>query len=425
MSRVNKLHQWKERLRDRARTVSFGRFLWRRFLDDRLFQAAASLAYTTVFALVPLAIVVFGVLSAFPAFNEWKDALTDFIFNNFVPGAARSVQNYLNRSLEDLGKFTVAGMVALVASLLITLHSIEQTFNSIWRVAAARPKVTRFLIYWTVLTLGTMLAAASMAMAAYVFALPLFRTTEGQWLAEFAWRLAPMAVEFVCIVLIYRVVPQHVVRLRHALPGALLAVILMEIGKWGFGFYLGNFQTYQRIYGALSALPILLLWIYLSWVSVLLGASLASSMSAFRYQPEAMRLPPGFEIYGLLRLLGRFRQARVHGDGLDEDRILALEPMLTDTLMQELLCELKRIRLLRRDERGQWLLARDLDVVPLAELYENCQLRVPIEDRPLPCRDDAYGQAAAAALEQLRQPLRSVLAQPVGDLYTHLPGDPP
>ena len=512
MSRVNTMHQWKERLRDRARTASFGRFLWRRFLDDRLFQAAASLAYTTVFALVPLAIVVFGVLSAFPAFNEWKDALTDFIFNNFVPGAARSVQNYLNRSLEDLGKFTVAGMVALVASLLITLHSIEQTFNSIWRVAAARPKVTRFLIYWTVLTLGTMLAAASMAMAAYVFALPLFRTTEGQWLAEFAWRLgkftvagmvalvasllitlhsieqtfnsiwrvaaarpkvtrfliywtvltlgtmlaaasmamaayvfalplfrttegqwlaefawrlAPMAVEFVCIVLIYRVVPQHAVRLRHALPGALLAVILMEIVKWGFGFYLGNFQTYQRIYGALSALPILLLWIYLSWVSVLLGASLASSMSAFRYQPEAMRLPPGFEIYGLLRLLGRFRQARLHGNGLDEDRILALEPMLTDTLMQELLCELKRIRLLRRDERGNWLLARDLDVVPLAELYESCQLRVPVEDRPLPCRDDPYGQAAAAALEQLRQPLRSVLAQPVGDLYTHLPGDPP
>lgn len=177
-------------------------------------------------------------------------------------------------------------MVALVASLLITLHSIEQTFNSIWRVAAARPKVTRFLIYWTVLTLGTMLAAASMAMAAYVFALPLFRTTEGQWLAEFAWRLAPMAVEFICIVLIYRVVPQHVVRLRHALPGALLAVILMEIVKWGFGVYLGNFQTYQRIYGALSALPILLLWIYLSWVSVLLGASLASSMAAFRYQPR-------------------------------------------------------------------------------------------------------------------------------------------
>ncbi|MCM5550182.1 YihY family inner membrane protein, partial [Xanthomonas hortorum pv. pelargonii] len=239
------------------------------------------------------------------------------------------------------------------------------------------------------------------------------------------WRLAPMAVEFVCIVLIYRVVPQHAVRLRHALPGALLAVILMEIVKWGFGFYLGNFQTYQRIYGALSALPILLLWIYLSWVSVLLGASLASSMAAFRYQPEAMRLPPGFEIYGLLRLLGRFRQARIHGNGLDEDRILALEPMLTDTLMQELLCELKRIRLLRRDERGQWLLARDLDVVPLAELYESCQLRVPIEDRPLPCRDDAYGQAAAAALEQLRQPLRSVLAQPVGDLYTHLPGDLP
>ncbi|MEE7546773.1 YihY family inner membrane protein [Xanthomonas sp. Kuri4-1] len=413
----------KERLHDRARAVSFGRFLWERFLDDRLFQASASLAYTTVFALVPLAIVVFGVLSAFPAFEEWKGALTDFIFNNFVPGAARSVQNYLNRSLEDLGKFTVAGMVALVASLLITLHSIEQTFNNIWRVASARPKFARFLIYWTVLTLGTMLAAASMAMAAYVFALPLFASSEGQWLAGMAWRLAPMGVEFLCIVLIYCVVPQHTVRLRHALPGALLAVTLLEVVKWGLGIYLGNFQTYQRIYGALSALPILLLWIYLSWVAVLLGASLSSSIAAFRYQPASMRLPQGYEIYGLLRLLGRFRQARAEGKGLDEDRILALEPMLTDNLVQQLLCELARIRLVRRDERGEWLLARDLDGVPLSELYESCQLRVPIAEKHLPCRDDALGKAVSEALNELRLPMRGVLKRPVGDIYRHLPGE--
>lgn len=424
MAPMDTMNQWKERLSDRARAVSLGRFLWHRFLDDRLFQAAASLAYTTVFALVPLAIVVFGILSAFPAFEQWRGALTDFIFTNFVPGAARSVQDFINNSLDDVGTFTVAGLVALVVSLLITLHSVEQTFNRIWRVATARPKFTRFLIYWTVLTLGTMLAAASMAMAAYVFALPLFHTTEGRWLAQAAWRLAPMLVEFVSILMIYRVVPQHTVRLRHAAPGALLAVVILELVKWGLGLYLGNFQTYQRIYGALSALPILLLWIYLSWVSVLLGASLASSIAAFRYQPAAMRLPPGYEFYALLRLLGRVQLARRGGRGLDEDAMLALEPMLTDTLLQQILCELERIRLLRRDERGEWLLARDLDEVTLAELYESCQLRVPVAEQRLPCRDDALGCAAGDALDELRLPLRALLKRRVGDIYRDLPGEP-
>lgn len=417
------MDKWKERLRDRARMASFGRFLWQRFLDDRLFQAAASLAYTTVFALVPLAIVAFGVLSAFPAFERWQGALTDFIFSNFVPGAARSVQDFINNSLNDVGTFTAAGVIALVASLLITLHSVEQTFNRIWRVASARPKFTRFLIYWTVLTLGTMLAAASMATAAYVFALPLFHTSEGKWVAHAAWRLAPMLVEFAGIVLIYRVVPRHSVRLRHAVPGALLAVASLEAVKWGLGLYLGNFQTYQRIYGALSALPILLLWIYLSWVSVLFGASLASSIAAFRYQPKAMRLPPGYEFYALLRLLGRFQLARRGGGGLDEDTMLRLEPMLTDALQQELLCELQRIGLLRRDERDEWLLARDLDEVTLAELYESCRLRIAVDARPLPCRDDPLGRVAGDALDQLRLALHAQLARPVADIYRHLPGE--
>jgi membrane protein len=251
----------------------------------------------------------------------------------------------------------------------------------------------------------------------------LFHTSEGKWVAHVTWRLTPMLVEFAGIVMIYRVVPQHSVRLRHAVPGALLAVLSLETVKWGLGLYLGNFQTYQRMYGAMSALPILLLWIYLSWVSVLFGASLASSIAAFRYQPKAMRLPPGYEFYALLRLLGRFQLARRGGSGLDEDTMLRLEPMLSDALQQELLRELQRIRLLRRDERGEWLLARNLDEVTLAELYESCQLRIAVDERPLPCSDDPLGRVAGDALDQLRLALREQLARPVADIYRHLPGE--
>src|SRR3546814_11498628 len=91
MEPLDTLYRWSDRMRDRARTGTFLRFLWRRFLDDRLFESAGALSFTMVFALVPLSMVVFGVLSMFPAFNGWSDQLSDYIFSNFLPGARKSV----------------------------------------------------------------------------------------------------------------------------------------------------------------------------------------------------------------------------------------------------------------------------------------------------------------------------------------------
>ncbi len=417
MEPLNTFNLWMERARDRPRAASFGRFLWRRSLDDRLFQAAAALAYTTVFALVPLAIVVFGVLSAFPVFDRWSDQLSDYVFSNFVPSAARAAEGYLRQFSASAGQLTAAGFIALVISLLITLNSVEETFNQIWRVGSTRPKLTRFLVYWTVLTLGAMLAAASLAVSARVFALPLFGTQEGRWLADLALRLAPVLIEFTCITLVYRVVPHHSVKWRHAMTGAILAAVMLELVKWGIGAYLGSFQSYQKLYGTVAFVPILLLWIYLCWVSVLLGASLASSMAAFRYQPADLRLPAGYEFYALLRLLGRFQQARARGRGLADDEILQHEPMMTDSLLQQLLCDMERMALVRQAASGEWMLARDLDQVTLSDLYESTQLRIPVSERVLPYREDSLGQAALAALDELRLPLREKLKRRVSDIY--------
>ena len=417
MEPLSTVNRWMERVRDRERVRTFAHFLARRFLDDRLFQAAAALAYTTIFALVPLAIVVFGVLAAFPVFGEWRDQLTEFVFANFVPSAASAVRGTLGLLLDNAGKLTVAGAIGLIVSLLITLNSVEATFNQIWRVPSSRPKLGRFLVYWTVLTLGALFAAASLALSAWVFALPIFSTSEGQALSGFALRASPMLIELLAITAIYRVVPHRTVNFAHAFAGALLAVVLLEVVKWGLGAYLGTFNTYTRLYGALAALPILLLWIYLCWVAILLGASFASAISAFRYQPASMRLPIGFEIYGVLRLLGRFAQARREGRGLHTEQMLELEPMLTDNLLQEILCQLATIQLVQRAESGEWLLARDLDSVTLADLYEACQLRIPVVEAWLPCRDDTLGKAALAALDDLRLPLRNLLRHNIANLY--------
>lgn len=404
-------------MRDRARMGTFARFLARRFLDDRLFQAAAALAYTTVFALVPLAMVVFGVLSAFPVFSEWSDQLSDYIFSNFVPSAASSVSGYLKQFSASAGKLTAAGVIALVVSLLITLNSVEATFNRIWRVGTSRPQLSRFLVYWTVLTLGALVAAASLAISVRFFALPVFATSGGKILQTLSLTLAPILIEFAAIAAIYRVVPHRTIKLRYAVAGALIATILLELIKWALGVYLGSFNSYQNIYGQVAVLPILLLWIYLGWIAILLGASFASAISAFRYQPVSMRLPLGYEFYALLRLLGRFSEARAEGRGLHSDEILNMEPILTDSLAQQLLCQLGDINLLRRDEQGEWLLARDLDDMTLAELYEACQLRVPVAEAHLPCHDDPLGIAARNALDELRVPLRVLLKRKVSDLY--------
>ncbi len=417
MEPLDSINRWSDRLRDRARARSFFAFLFRRFLDDRLFEAAGALSYTTVFALVPLSMVVFGVLSAFPVFDQWSDTLTNYIFTNFVPSAARKVEDYLKGFTANTGQLTTAGVIALVTSLLITLFSVEGTFNRIWRVKTARPKFSRFLVYWTVLTLGALVATTSLALSTQLFSLAVFSTVPGRMLEALMLRVAPMAIELLAFAAIFRVVPHRTVKWRHAAAGAVLSVLLFELVKWGIGLYIGSFGSYQKIYGPLAFVPVFLLWIYLGWVSILLGASFASSMSAFRYQPAAMRLPEGFEIYGLLRLLGRFAEQRRTGRGLHTDEILSLEPLLTDALVQELLGQLCEVGVVARAESGEWLLARDLDELSMAELYEACQLRIPIAEAHLPCRDDALAAAAMAELDELRLPLRDLLRRRVSNIY--------
>ena len=417
MEPLDSLNRWSDRLRDRARAGSFGRFVLKRFLGDRLFESAGALAYTSMFALVPLSMVVFGVLSAFPVFEEWSTNLRDYIFANFMPNAADKVSGYLEGFSANASQLTATGALALIVSLLVTLTSVESVFNRIWRVPTARPKVGRFLVYWTVLTLGSLVAATSLALSTRFFALAIFETAPGRWLEALILRAAPMAIELLAFAAIFKVVPHRTVKWRHAFAGAALSVFLFECVKAGLALYLGSFDSYQKIYGAIALVPILMLWIYLGWTSVLFGASFASSMSAFRYQPAALRLPHGHELYGLLRMLGRFQQARAAGKGLHSDEIQQLEPILTDSLVQELLGKMTAINIINRTEDGQWLLARDLDDVPLGELYEAAQLRVPAEEAHLPLRDDALGMAVMRAIDNLRMPLRDQLKRCVSSIY--------
>jgi membrane protein len=407
-----RIRRWIARI-DRERATDFSRFLLRRFLDDSCFEVAGSLAYTTMFALVPFSAVVFVVLSAFPEFRDWSEAVTSYLFANFVPASAGEVRGYLVQFSQSARSLTGSGVVALVASVLVTMWSIEGAFNRIWRVPSSRPKLARFLIYWSLLTFGSLLAVAAVAATSALFSIPALAGVEARGVDEQLLRYLPHLLEFLAFTSAYWLIPHRTVRLRHAAAGGLLATLLFEWLKWVLAIYLRN-ASFGQLYGTLATIPIFLLWVYLCWLVVLLGASLAASLASFRYQPRALRLPPGADIYAVLRLLGRFDEARRDGLGLHLAQVTQREPSLTDELLQRILSELSALNIVQRSESGAWLLSRDLDRVSLGEVYEGMGLRVPTGDVCLPGRHDPVGRAASDTLDALTAPLREPLARSVG-----------
>ncbi|MBS0581606.1 MAG: YihY family inner membrane protein, partial [Proteobacteria bacterium] len=244
---------------DRNRPLAFARFMLQRFLDDRCPQVAGALAYTTLFALVPLITAVLGILSAFPAFAEWQDKITRYMFDNFVPSAGDTIHAYFTEFTANAGKATAIGILVLLFSVISLMMSIEDAFNRIWRVPTGRPLASRLLMYWAVLTAGPILMVGALAISSYVFALPLLaQAGESFQLKARLLGMLPFLISWFMLTAIYVLVPNCRVRVRHAVIGALIAAIASELAKRGFTSYVG--KSYNQVYGALAILPMFIVW---------------------------------------------------------------------------------------------------------------------------------------------------------------------
>lgn len=377
--------------RAREWSIAFGRFLWHRFVEDRCFESAAVLAFGTTLALVPLSTAVFGILSAFPVFDTWSQSLTRFLFTHFVPGAARTVEAYLEQFTASASQLTTLGLSVVLLSALLIMKGVEDTFNRIWRVGAPRHGGARFLMYWTVLTLGPMLAGASLALSSWLLDAP-WMGGEGEGERSPWWIWLPRLIEIVAFTLAYRLIPNRVVSLGHAFAGGLLATLLFEGAKNGLGLYLASVPSYQQIYGAVAAVPIFLVWLYISWAVVLLGASVAASLSAFRFQPASERLPAGSEWLAALRICGRFVAAQQTRTSLSLESLRDLEPGIDDAVLNHLLEDFTRAQMLQRTEDGSWVMACDPKRTRLGDVYQAVRAVVPLQPWHGPGTADALGE---------------------------------
>jgi len=226
---------------------------------------------------VPLVTVVFSMLSLFPVFEKWSGSLEVYMFQTFVPTAGDAVQSYLHQFTEQAGKLTAVGLVVLLISSLLLLSTVEDAFNDIWRVHRGRVFFQRLLVYWAVISLGPVLITVSLSMSSTLLSMTVLSR---EWLladaTQYLLGYLPVLLEFSAYLLFYKAIPNTDVRTRHAVIGALVATALFELAKLGFAFYILNFRSYQLIYGALATIPIFFVWVYLSWLVMLVGAVVTS-----------------------------------------------------------------------------------------------------------------------------------------------------
>ena len=250
----------------------FSKNFYQQCIDDRIAVTSGNLAYVTLLSLVPFLMVFFAILQAFPAFQSIKTKLEDFAFNNFVPAASDTIKEYATEFASKASEMGAISILFLVVVALLLISNVDRTLNQIWRTDINRRKIFTFAIYWMVLTLGPLLAGSSLVMTSFLISQISFAEEYTPGLSTFLLGLTPFLMSFGIYFILYMLVPNKPVKAIHAAAGAVFAALLFEMGKKVFALYVTSFPTYQVIYGALAAVPILFVWVYVSWVVVLLGA---------------------------------------------------------------------------------------------------------------------------------------------------------
>ncbi len=352
------------------------RTLRERFREDRLGLTASSLTFTTIIALVPFITVALAVFTAFPMFAKFQDVLQKWLIESLVPdNIARQVLGYLNQFAGKASKLGAVGLLALLGTALALVFTIDRTLNNIWRVRISRPFAQRVLIYWAAITLGPVLLAMSLSMTSYAISLSKGLVGAMPGGVSLLLEVLQFALMGAGMAALFRYVPNTHVRWGHAWMGGLFVAAGIELSKKGLALYVSSVPTYSAVYGAFATLPILLVWIYVVWVIVLLGAALTAYLPSLLAGGTLRRLPHGWRFQislEALQLLEHARTAAAKGLTLDQlCRTLHVDPLRLEPLLQTLtsfdwIGQLDEV--LQPGSEARYVMLVDPDVTPLEPL---------------------------------------------------------
>ncbi len=293
-----------ERLKqDMLDAMRFLRFVALRLRDDRCVEMAASLTFTTLLSLVPLITIMLTVFAAFPVFTDMSNEIKSYVLSNMLPETGgKMITRYVEQFAQSASKLTAMGITFLAIAAMLMMMTIDNAFHRIYRVYRQRKLVQRILVYWAVITLAPLLVGASLSMTSWLTSLSAGYAQHVPFGGIAVLKLFPVILTAAAFTLLFSVVPNRYVPIRHALIGGVIAAIAFESMNLAFAYYITHFPTYKLVYGAFASLPIFLLWIYLSWLMVLFGAIIASAIPHWRSE-YVMRNDQATQLYFALHML--------------------------------------------------------------------------------------------------------------------------
>jgi len=370
------------------------RYVFSRFNADRCSENAAALTYMSLFALVPLLTVVYTMASAVPAFQGLETKMQAFLFENLMPDTNSEIRTYLDDFSRQAKNLTGPGIVFLVVTAVLMLRNIEKAFNQIWRASENRSPVSSFLLYWAVLSLAPVMVGLALTISTYLASFAdALQSYDVIGIKAFMLKISPLLLTTAGFSLVYIAVPNCRVPFKHCLIGGLIAAVAFHIARSVFTAAVVG-SSYTFIYGAFAAVPLFLLWIYLSWNIVLMGGILVHSMSAYQSEEQANR-PLVLKALDVLYL---FWQRQATGQAVGEIELLNGKHDITWGLDSDSWQLLRSIfldkKLIAENDRGQYLLSRDLHTISFNQLKEwvNTEHRLTAEVAPgkLSWQQEAY-----------------------------------
>src|SRR5690606_10178801 len=268
-------------------------FVLGRFEHDRCREQAGSLTYTTLFAVVPMLTVFLVIISSIKALEPARQQLQQLIYSNFLPKPTIAFDKALSAFTDKSSNLTVIGVLFLFVTTILMLSSIETAFNRIWRVNKTRGGLIGFMRYWTIISLGPILLGSAFVIFSTFASLDVLGNSVTGYVVDGAFLLWIISLSFtvLCFLILHWTISNRSVPIKSALIAGLFSASVFELLKNLFGFVMTNFTSYEIIYGAFAAIPIFLLWIYLSWNIILLGVEISYALTAFESGRDCKRHP--------------------------------------------------------------------------------------------------------------------------------------
>lgn len=368
--------------------ADLSRFPWKstaatlreRFREDRLGLTASSLTFTTVMALVPFFTLALAIFTAFPIFGKLQAALQAWLVQSLIPESiARQVLGYLTQFAGKASRLGAFGLAALIVTALALMLTIDRTLNSIWRVKRPRPLAQRVLIYWAALTLAPLLLGASLSLTSYVISASRGLVSGIPGLVQLVLDVIEFFLLAAAMAALYRYVPNTPVRRSHAWAGALFATVGIELARRLLAWYIAKVPAYSLVYGAFATVPILLVWIYVAWVVVLLGAVVAAYLPSL-LAGTRRRSGHGWQFQVALEVLRELETARVSARrGLSAPqlaRMLEVETVQLEPVLETLvdLDWVGRVNEVEDEENTRYVLLADVRSTALEPLIRHLLL---------------------------------------------------